>query len=147
MSNQDLNPALAMDESKPADDLQFDLSDMDMDFIGAKTASPFEIDLSSLFTSTDSASFTAVQSHFSNAERNPSYDACESSSESTTSRDGAVSVDLGFEPKRKKPNVVQTTLPNFTPLVLTGTVMLSLLCCWIAIRGWIGYLGIRIEFV
>ena len=122
MTSQHLNNGSERPDTNLADDLQFNFSDIDMDYVGAKAASPFEIDLSSLFTrnSCDPALLSVAEKDFSVSQRNPSYDACESSAESTSSRDGVVSLNLEPDSKKRKTNPVQTALPNFTPLVLTG---------------------------
>ena len=105
-------------------DLLFDLSDVDMGTcIATQNNAPFQLDLSSLFTDntydsvpTEMQSSDILSNICTSSKRSPSYD---SSSESTTSRDGAVTLDMDVT-SSKKTNSIQATLPNFTPLVLTG---------------------------
>ena len=120
-------------------DLPLDFSDVDMEHcFSSKTDSPFQIDLSSLFTQ---STYDAVQplsnsdvfgNDFSSSKPSSGYDACcESSAESTTSREGVVALDMENLSTKKSEQTVKDSLPNFTPLVLTGRIcnILSLFRC------------------
>ena len=121
----------------PANDMPFNLSDVDMNEGMSNTNdSPFEIDLSALFTDntydaapTELSDLGIFVNEFDAGKVNSGYDACESSAESTTSRDGMVSVDMEKIRAKKSKQTVQANLPNFTPLVLTGTFSF-LQTCW-----------------
>jgi len=132
-----VDEVFAKNENKPgfsSDDLPFDLSDVDMEqCFSSKADSPFEIDLSSLFTQStydaapaNASNMDIFSNDFVTAKPNSGYDACcESSAESTTSRDGAITLNMDNISAKKSKQTVKENLPNFTPLVLTGMQILA----------------------